>query len=255
MTNGKSITLLLLVTMGACGAFAQTSMQPAFASPAEATQNLFRAVKDNDVSAISSILGGPTELASSHDDSQDKMDRELFAEKYQQMHRIGRNRDGSMTLYVGAENWPFPVPLVQKDGLWRFDADTGEKEVLYRRIGVNELAALGVCHQFVAAEKGNAAPEAGTNGSPVRSLTTTPADSQPVLFHGYYFRVLRGSRPGGYALIAYPAEYRSSGVMTFAVTNGNVVYEKDLGADSSSIANAMRTFKRDPSWHRAKSEK
>ena len=254
MTNRKFIIFILSATMGFCGAFAQSPAQPAFPSPADVCQSLFQAVKDNDVAAVARILGGPTDLASSRDNSQDKIDRELFVGKYEQMHRITRDPDGSMTLYIGAENWPFPIPLVQKDGLWRFDPETGAKEVLFRRIGNNEFAAIEICHEFVAVKKANAAPEQASDLSPLRSLATA-ARTEPVLFHGYYFRVLPGSQPDGFAMIAYPAEYRSSGVMTFVVTNKNVVYEKDLGAESSSIANAMHAFKKDSSWLNAKSEK
>ena len=84
---------------------------------------------------------------------QDKLDHEVFVEKYQEMHRLGREADGSVTLYIGAENWPFPIPLVAKNGAWRFDPDAGAKEVTFRRIGDNELTAIATCHEFVAAER------------------------------------------------------------------------------------------------------
>ena len=74
--------------------------------------------------------------------TQDKVERELFVQKYQEMHRLGREADGSVTLYIGAENWPFPIPLVATNGVWRFDPDAGAKEVTFRRIGDNELRAL-----------------------------------------------------------------------------------------------------------------
>ena len=118
-----------------------------------AGQHLFQAVQGNNAKTIANIFGGPTELAASGDAAQDKLDREMFVQKYQQMHRLGREPDGSMTLYIGAENWPFPIPLVEKNGAWRFDSDAGQKEVLFRRIGENELTAIDICHQLVAAEK------------------------------------------------------------------------------------------------------
>src|SRR6202035_4037676 len=120
---------------------------------AEASQALFQAVQSNNEEAIAKILGGPTELTSSRDQGQDKLDRELFVQRYQEMHRLGRDADGSMTLYIGAENWPFPIPLVENSGAWRFDPDSGLKEILFRRIGENELTAIAICHEFVAAEK------------------------------------------------------------------------------------------------------
>ena len=73
-----------------------------------------------------------------------------------------------------------------------------------------------------------------------------------MLFDGYYFRVL-AKRPkngtSGFAFIAYPAEYRSSGVMTFIVTDNDVVYEKDLGANTPALASAMSEFHKDATWH------
>src|SRR5713226_4346820 len=144
--------LAMWATTGASSALAEQSAQPAFASAAEASQNLFQAVRSNNEQAIIKILGGPTELASSRDDDQDKVDRELFVQKYQEMHRVGREADGTVTLYIGAENWPFPVPLVAKNGAWRFDSDDGANEIRFRRISENEVTAIGICHALVAPE-------------------------------------------------------------------------------------------------------
>src|SRR5882762_8181193 len=140
-------------THGAYPGLAQQSAQPTFPSAPEASQSLFQAVQANDEQAINNILEGPTDLTSSRDPGQDRVDRELFVQKYQEMHRLGREPDGSVTLYIGAENWPFPISLVQKNGAWHFDSDAGLKEVLFRRIGENELTAITTCHEFVVAEK------------------------------------------------------------------------------------------------------
>lgn len=256
MTNRKFMTLVLSAAMGPCGLVAQSPAQPTFPSASDACQNLFQAVKDNNVQEIVRILGGSTDLESSGDAAQDKEERGLFVEKYQQMHRIAREADGSRVLYIGAENWPFPVPLVQKDGMWRFDPEKGASEVLHRRVGENELTAIEICHDFAAAKKGNAAPGQGVATSFVRSLAGPGGDSKPGVFRGYAFRVLLNShQPGSFALVAYPAEYRSSGVMTFVVTEKDIVYEKDLGADSASMANAMQSFKKDSGWRDAEKEK
>src|ERR1022692_2147260 len=161
---------ILAISIGTGAGLAQQSAQPAFPSSADAVQSLFQAVQDNNEAAINNILGGSTDLTSSHDDGQDKADREVFVQKYQEMHRMRRERDGSVTLYIGAENWPFPIPLVEKDGAWHFDPDAGVKEVLFRRIGENELTAIAMCHEFVAAEKQYRAksnPDNLTNSSPV----------------------------------------------------------------------------------------
>jgi hypothetical protein len=260
-------------TAGAYQALAQQTGQQTFLSAADASQSLFQAVQNNNITAIANILAGPTDLTSCGNEAQDKADRELFVQKYQEMHRLGREAEGTVTLYIGAENWPFPVPLVEKNGTWHFDQDAGLKEVLFRRIGENELAAIIVLHEFVAAEKGyRAVTKAETNtkdpannfpASLVAQAAGQSASQEPVLLDGYRFRVLatrptNGSRPttegkpaGGFALIAYPAEYRSSGVMTFIVTGRDVVYEKDLGADTSGLASAMTTFAKDATWHAA----
>jgi Protein of unknown function (DUF2950) len=261
--------LAMWATIGAYPGMAQQGAQPTFPSAAEATQNLFEAVQGNNAKTIARILGGPTELAASGDAAQDKLDREMFIQKYQQMHRVSREPDGSMTLYIGAENWPFPIPLVEKNGAWHFDSDAGQKEVLFRRIGENELTAITICHEFVAAEKQHRAEPNTANQadslptSLVAQAAGESASHDPVLLHGYYFRVLatrptNGARPttegkatGGFALISYPAEYRSSGVMTFIVTDNDVVYEKDLGANTSALTSAMTTFRKDATWHAA----
>src|ERR1700674_4359569 len=155
--------LVMWATVGASPSLAQQASQPTFPSAAEATQNLFQAVQSNNEQTIANILGGPTELTSSRDPGQDKVDRELFVQKYQEMHRLGREPDGSVTLYIGAENWPFPIPIIEKDSIWRFDADAGTREVLFRRIGENELTAIAACHQFVAREKENRAKPNAAN--------------------------------------------------------------------------------------------
>ena len=255
--------LTMLATNGAYPSLAQ-SAQPTFPSSAAATQSLFQAVQGNDEGTITKILGGPTELTSSRDPGQDKVDRELFVQKYQEMHRLGRDADGSVTLYIGAENWPFPIPLVEKSGVWHFDPESGVKEVLFRRIGENELTAIAICHEFVDAEKNfrarpNTALEVGT--SPTSLVAKAASESgagDPVLFHGYYFKLLapsqangNGKRTAGFAVIAYPAEYRSSGVMTFVVTATDVVYEKDLGAKTPALASAMTMFRKDGTWRAA----
>jgi hypothetical protein len=160
----------------------------------------------------------------------------MFVQKYQEMHRLSPDGDGSVTLYIGAENWPFPIPLVQRDGAWHFDADGGRKEILFRRIGENELAAIAMCHEFAANEKGyrkdpGAANPAGISPtSLVARAATASTGGDPVLLHGYYLHIVSGNGTGNeakttgrFTLIAYPAEYRSSGVMTFIVTEKDVV--------------------------------
>jgi hypothetical protein len=262
-SGGLILPLALLTTWALTGAFpglAQQLAQPTFPSVADATQSLFQAVQSSNEQAIANILGGPTELTSSLDAGQDKLEREMFVHKYQEMHRLRRETDGSTTLYIGAENWPFPIPIVEKNGAWRFDPDAGMKEVLYRRIGENELTAIAVCHAVIAKRQDDAQANIETPDDEVATVVRAvrrSAAGAPLLIHGYYFRRLpvqskgvthQGS--GALALIAYPAEYRSSGVMTFIVTDGDVIYEKDLGANTAALAPAIAAFHKDATWHR-----
>ncbi len=249
---------------------AQDAARERFASAEEASHALFAAVQSNNEQAIMQILGRDKKLVSSGDELKDKRDRERFAQKYQQMHRLVREPDGTTVLSVGAENWPFPVPLVSRWGQWFFDPDAGAQEILFRYIGENESIAIETCHGLVLAS-GNKQNEAKADSAiteyahglvSAQSVKggEAPAnvDDMSGPFHGYYFRKLKGpdkgsnlsnSTAGGVAYIAYPAEYRSSGVMTFIVTPENVVYEKDLGPNTVRIAKAITAWKPDSSWH------
>jgi hypothetical protein len=257
----RTITKTILALCITCGAsLAQPTVEPSFPSGAVAAQRLFEAVQSNNEEAIVGILGGPSELTTSNDPGQDKLDRDLFVRKYQEMHRMGREADGSLVLYIGSENWPFPVPLVNEKGAWHFDPDAGQKELLFRRIGGNELVAIATCREFAAAEKHYvAAPEDPVGSSPASLVARAAGGSvggDPILISGYYFRLVLVQpadkrAAGGSALIAYPAEYSSSGVMTFVVTKNGTIYQKDLGADTSSLINAMRSFHRDSTWRPA----
>jgi hypothetical protein len=257
-TRSASVSFALFAAVGACATPLQGSPQPTFTSAAEAAQSLFQAVQSNNEEAIANTLGGSTELTSSSDPGQDKVDRELFVQKYQEMHRLRRDPGGAVILYLGAENWPFPIPLVDENGAWHFDPETGQKEVLFRRIGENELTAVATCREFAVAQKryragSNVDPTDSAPASLVAKAASGSGSSDPVLLHGYYFRLLptsaaKGKTSHGLALIAYPAEYRSSGVMTFIVRETGVVYEKDLGANTSTLGGTMASFQKDRTW-------
>src|SRR6201997_91407 len=125
--------------------FAQKSGPKTFSSPGEASNALFQAVKNEDEQALEAILGAGKEVTSSSDEIEDKLERERFGQKYREMHRLVREPDGSTVLYIGAENWPFPIPLVSKNGAWYFDSETGKQEILFRRVGENEATAIEAC--------------------------------------------------------------------------------------------------------------
>src|ERR1700730_6282699 len=132
---------------------AQKSGPKTFSSPGEASNALFQAVQNGDEEAVEGILGGGKEVTSSSDEIDDKLERERFSQKYQEMRRLVREPDGSTVLYIGAENWPFPVPLVSKNGGWFFDSDTGTQEILFRTVGENETTAIQVCHALAKAKE------------------------------------------------------------------------------------------------------
>jgi Protein of unknown function (DUF2950) len=222
------------------------SSQTVFASPDDASRALASAVQQHDEGAVREILGGGSELISSDDRVEDTLDRERFAQKYQEMHRLVREPGGITTLYIGAENWPFPVPLVSSNGKWRFESKVGSEEIRFRRIGENEVTAIGMCATLVMAET-----HPGSDSEADRLVTTllpqVKAASKPILLRGYYFRILSNSG-GRVSAIAYPAMYRSSGVMTFIATQNGGVTEKDLGPNTAKIAAAMAGYNADASW-------
>ena len=132
--RSNSRFLAMGATIGAYPGMAQQAVQPTFASAAEASQKLSRPSRETMRRPLPASWAERTgNSRASGEPAIDKLDRETFIQKYQQMHRVGRESDGSMTLYIGAENWPFPIPLVQNNGAWRFDSDAGQKEVLFRR--------------------------------------------------------------------------------------------------------------------------
>lgn len=219
--------------------------QQTFPSAMEAAESLFQAVQSNDVESIAHILGDEKGLTSCDDEVQDRAERELFVRKYKEMHRLHRMGASSMTLYLGAENWPFPVPLVLAEGRWRFDVDAGMRETLVRRIGENEQIALDLSHEFAVQGK-------ATDGA-LADLVAKIASSagHAVMFHGYYFVEPGPPGPGALALVAYPAEYRSSGVMTFVVTPNGRVLEKDLGSTTPAMATELKTAQQSRKWRSA----
>jgi hypothetical protein len=171
------------------------------------------------------------------------------------MHRLAQEPDASAVLYIGAENWPFPIPLVSSRGAWHFDANAGREEMLFRRIGENELSAAQACHALILARQERQWPERDPSMRALGRLPASASASGPgVAFHGYIFRSLQSDAPtatngAGSAYVAYPASYGSTGVMTYLVDQDDVVYAKDLGPRTSQLGKRMRQYRRDTSWH------
>jgi hypothetical protein len=296
-----TVAIFLLGAMPAISR-AQQQGQKTFASADEAGSALFTAAQANDDNAMLSIFGPDgKQVVASGDDVQDQAMRANFVKKYQEMHRLVNEPDGTTTLYIGAENWPTPIPLVHKGNTWYFDTEAGTREILYRRVGRNEISTIRVCQELVAAQKDYASQNhneyaqrffsnegqhdglywkvsAGAPQSPIGPMVAAAVtegyekipEGGATPFHGYYFHILyaqgrhapggsktylvRGKMTGGFAFVAYPAEYRSSGVVTFIVGSNGVVYQKDLGKNTESLVKAMKKFDPDSSWQKAEAE-
>ena len=300
----KIAAVLILATgcfLGQCQA--QQSDQKTFSSPDNASSALVAAVASNDEKTMLHILGPEgKQIVSSGDEIEDAVSRANFAEKYREMHRLVREPDTTTTLYIGADNWPTPIPLVKKGHLWYFDTSAGKQEILYRRIGRNELSAIRVCQELVAAQKEFHSAQnseyaqklfseegkhdglywkaaAGEAQSPIGPLVASavaegypnPHDgAAPTPYRGYYYRILTsqaktgaaarksyivdGKMTGGFAFLAYPAAYRSSGVVTFMVNQEGVVYEKDLGNKTIAVAKEMKEFRTNSGWQAAEDQ-
>jgi hypothetical protein len=285
---------LALVVLLAGTILAQEQGQKTFANPRDAGKALYEAVKSGDKSAIAAVLGASSsKILSSGDEVQDKKGRDTFVLRYEQMNRWAKDVNGEETLVVGVENWPFPIPLKNNAGVWYFDTPAGAKEILFRRIGHNELATIRVCYaladaqeeyfglkqqyaQKIISDPGQQdglywKTEEGEAQSPIGPLVAYATregyggqHDSPQPFHGYFYRILTaqgldakggakhyiadGKMTGGFAFVAWPAEYRNSGVMTFMIDKDGVVYEKNLGPKTADLAKAMTTYNPDKSW-------
>jgi hypothetical protein len=235
----KRSHLLCAAAIFAVSASAQEAGQKTFASAADASNALVHAVQTNDEQALEAIIGKGVVSA---DKEAARLERHQFAEKYNQMHRLIQEQSGVMVLYVGAENWPFPVPLVSNNGKWFFDSEAGKEEIQYRRVGENEITAMEVCDRFEAAKK-QGVRKASTGGDPITQTAETLAAGSPAseaTYSGYVFRVVEGG--GNVALVAYPEQYRVSGVTTFILSRDGKLYEKDLGNSTEQAAVQLKAL-------------
>jgi hypothetical protein len=282
------------------------SAQQKFATPDEAANALAGAVRVNDQKAMLKILGSRgAGIIASEDDAQDAADRARFISAFDAKHRIVMEGDSKATLVLGADDFPFAIPIVRKDGAWQLDTDAGRVELLSRRIGRNELSTIQTCLAYVDAQNEYAEKDRSGAGSGIYAQrffsqpgqkdglywAATKADDESPLgdlfaqatregyrvgggrtpYHGYYFKILtkqgpnapggsldyvvRGKMIGGFALVAYPAEYGNSGVMTFLVSHAGTVYEKDLGRASERIAERITAYNPDQTWRKVDLEK
>ena len=272
-----------------------------FATPDDAGSALVQAAKSGDANEVLAIFGPESKkIIYSGDSVQDKAAADAYVQGYGKMHRWRNMPDGSQVLLIGADNFPFPIPLRKTAaGQWYFDAGAGEEEILRRRVGRNELAVIDVCLGLVDAQyqyfsqprDGGTTKQyaqkfisdpgkqnglywpspAGQQQSPLGPLAAfatadgyTVKQDAHVPFHGYFFRILTkqtantpggakdyiadGKMVGGFAFVAYPAEYGNTGIMTFIVNQDGVPLQKDLGKTTDATATAMSAFDPDNTW-------
>ena len=301
------VAILSISSQVASAAATKESEPRIFRSPASAAAALVEAARADDLKEMTAILGSDAkEIISSGDPVADNNAREEFTRRYDQMHRLSYDDQGRVVLYIGAENWPLPIPIVKRGDGWAFDSAAGEEEMLYQRVGKNELFTIDVLEQladaqleyadrereasgvaqyaqtiFSSPDKKNGlywAAKEGETESPIGPLIADATaegyqrgpNGRPVPFHGYYYKVLTGQgadAPGGaseyivdgkmtkgFAFLAYPADYRASGVMTFMIDKAGVVVEKDLGPDTEKVAPTITTFNPDSSWFELQEE-
>jgi hypothetical protein len=294
------VTAITSLFVAARAIATESATQQVFSSPAAAAAALVAAAKNDDMNAFRSILGPDAkEVVSSGDPVADNNARDTLVAKYNQMRRLAYDDQGRVILYLGVDNWPLPIPIVKKDQGWIFDTKSGKQELLYRRIGQNELFTIGVLQGLVIAQREYAneirdgggvkqfaqkiqsskgkrdglywPTAAGEPESPIGPLIAQATaqgyktgSSAPIPFHGYYYRILTrqgknapggaknyivdGKMTKGFAFIAYPSAYRSSGVMTFMINQDGVLVQKDLGPDTIKRASQIKEFNPRRTW-------
>jgi len=282
-----------------CTAVSVASAQQAFKTPDEAAAALVSAAKASDMKALATVLGPDGEdIVSSGDEVADAATRQKFVTAYDAKHRITMEGDDKAIMIIGPDDYPLPIPLTRKEGMWRFDTAAGRDEILARRIGKNELEAIQSSLAYVDAQNEYAEKDrtgvgvktyaqriisqpgkkdglywptsAGEEASPLGEVVAQATrqgyrvGGGRTPFHGYYFKILTGQGPdasggeqdyvvrgkmiGGFGLVAYPAEYGNSGIMTFIVNHKGTVFQKDLGPNTAKRAERMTEFNPDKSW-------
>ena len=297
------LIILIAVSMPVLSVTAQEVKQKAFGSPEEAMKAFADTVQAGDRKGMMAILGPEGEdIISSGDEVADKNARERFVKAYEEKVYYVKEKEDRVSIIIGNDHWPFPIPIVKRSDGWVFDTKAGREEVLNRRIGRNELNAIRVCLGYVEAQREYASTDRERDGiiqyaqkfasdpyrrnglyweaaegeapSPLGPFAAKAAaegyrraGDKPTPYHGYYYKILKGQgkdAPGGaysyvinghmvagFALVAWPAEYGVSGIMTFIVNQNGTVYEKDLGPKTETAVKAMVRYNPDRAWKRA----
>jgi hypothetical protein len=298
-TLTASIAATSFLLSAGCNSAQQASPQVVFAGPDLAFVELVEAARGDVNGAFGALFGPDADLVLGASDpvaAQDSLD--TFIALWEEQHRAVQGDDGSYTLIVGNNDWPFPIPVVQGADGWSFHMDRGLDEIVDRRIGRNELSAIDVCRavgdaqveyralapagEGIYASKFFSDPgmknglhwetDANSAVSPLGTLIATAAnegyelgeDGKPTPYHGYHYALLTEQGPSakggaksyvvegrmtdGFAVVAWPAEYGESGVMTFLMDRRGIVFESDLGPDTAEIAAAMQAYDPDSTW-------
>jgi hypothetical protein len=302
---GFALSAMLVATFAWTAVFAAaTAQQKSFSSAEEAVKAAVAAARSNNDKEMLAIFGSQAkEVLFSGDAVADKQRRGQFLAAYDEKNRLASEGE-SVTLIVGKNDWPFPIPVVKKGNVWVFDTAKGKEEILNRRIGENELNTIQVMLAVVDAQREYALKDrdknslleyavkfisdpgkrnglywetkAGEQPSPLGPILArareagykgTPS-ATPIPYYGYYYRILtaqgknapggafsylvKGKMIGGFAVVAHPAEYGNSGVMTFIVNYEGKVFQKNFGANTTTIARNMKEYNPDSSWTEVK---
>ncbi len=302
--TGKIVAALFLAALAAGGSGrALAADEQSFGSPDEAASALVTAATNHDTNALHAIFGPEGHKLVSPDAVQASEDYKMFAQRLAEKTQLTTNSDSNITLEIGADGWPFPIPLVKQDGQWHFDTEAGKMEILNRRVGMDELGAIDVCRAYVNAQREYAGQDrtgdgvlayaqflrstsgthdglfwpakAGEELSPLGPLvaaahgegyrhTAKMLNDEQAPYHGYYFKVLtqqgkhapggkynyliNGRMIAGFGLVAWPAEWGNTGVMTFIVNQQGKVYQSNLDKKTAKIAAAMTQYDPDSRW-------
>ncbi len=297
----RTKTWILIAALMAPLALAAPSGQKTFKTPEAAVQALIKAAQAKDTQTLLGLLGPVAKpIVESGDPVADKNARDNFLANYKKKNSLDKSVANKATLNVGEDDWPFPIPVVMKDGAWYFDSAAGAEEMINRRVGENERATIQSCLAYVDAQqeyylrnvskdplqhyankfvsstgKKDGLYWPATTDQPQSPLgeefATARAEGyfasgtpQGSPYHGYVYRILTSQGPnapggaydyevngellGGFGLIAFPAEYGSSGVMTFIVNHDGVVYSRDLGPNTQRVAMGIVEFNPDSMW-------
>jgi len=299
LKSGTALTMLLFllwVTGDAISASPAEGPTP-FKTPEAAVEALLTAFKNNDQGALTALFGAEyADRLLTKDKAAALESRERLYQAAQKALTLRKDTEDRVVLVIGPDAWPFPIPLVRSGTDWRFNTAEGIEEIVNRRIGANELRAIAVCRDYLAAQRqyaGKIRDKSGVRKFAQR-LISSPGKQDglywdPALaggeespfgplmaeflkggrqprdpYYGYYFRILtrQGSQvPGGrynyvingnmiagFALVAFPAEYGSSGIMTFLVSHHGQVVQKNLGPQTRKIATQIREYHPDATW-------